>query len=202
MREACGATERSVVRLGVDCIADMALPSSLHGAMNPLLRRASMMYAAIHGRQEKVGTESGGSHTTPDDLGFSDARRGPFWSHGTSTGLAGLVLCPSGNVDANSGDWNDVRYVPKWPRSSINRNTSPRICVTLHLRAQRISDCPRATCVPVHDSAQLSGNLPQPFDVITRLSRIWLDKILGHEYARLNTWNFYWGSEGGGQYDL
>jgi hypothetical protein len=72
----------------------------------------------------------------------------------------------------------------------------------LHLRAERISDCPRATCVPVDDSAQLSRNLPQPFEAITRLSRISLDKISGQEYARLNIWPFYWGSEGGGQYDL
>ena len=152
--------------------------------------------------RKKLGLKAAVLTLLPMILVFPMLAAAQFWSHGTSTGLAGLVLCPSGNVDANSGDWNDVRYVPKWPRSSINRNTSPRICVTLHLRAQRISDCPRATCVPVHDSAQLSGNLPQPFDVITRLSRIWLDKILGHEYARLNTWNFYWGSEGGGQYDL
>jgi len=201
VRHAARRNDLSSIR-GVGRIADMTLPISLHGPMNPLLRRAAMMYAAIHGRQKKVGIESGGSHATPDDLGFSDARRGPFWSHGTSTGLAGLVLRPSGNVDANSGDWNDVRYVPKWPRSSANRNTSARICVTLHLRAERISDCPRATCVPVDDSAQLSRNLPQPFEAITRLSRISLDKISGQEYARLNIWPFYWGSEGGGQYDL
>jgi len=58
-------------------------------------------------------------------------------------------------VDADSRDRNDVQYVPKRSRPSPDRDTSSRTCFTLHLRPQRISDCPCTARIPLHDSAKL-----------------------------------------------
>jgi len=153
-------------RSGAGRIAEMRLTISLHGATDPLVSRAAMMYAAIHGRQKKVGAEGSRTHAAPDDIGISDARRGPFWSQRTSEGVAGPVVRASGDVDADSRDRNDVRYVPKRPRSSPDCNSSPRIRFNLHLCAERISHCPRTARVPFHDSAKLSCRLRQVYQAI------------------------------------
>jgi hypothetical protein len=136
------------------------LAVSLHGATDPLVSLAGMRYAAIHGRQKETGIAGSGAHATPDRFDISDARRGPFWSDRTRERVAGPALCAFGDVDADSRDRNDVRYVPKRTRPGSDRTTSPRIRFDLHLRPQRISHRPRAARILVFNSAKLSRNLP------------------------------------------
>jgi hypothetical protein len=142
--------------------APMRFTISLQGLTNPLLRSATMRYAAIHGRQKKVGVDGGRTHAAPDAHDISDACRGPFRTLRTGKGLASPALRTPGDVDANSGDWHDVRYVPERPRSRPDRNTSTRICFPLHLCAEWISHRPRATRVPIHDSIELIPRLRKP----------------------------------------
>ncbi len=170
-----GGTERKpaidCARGGAGRTAETRLTISLHGAMDPLVSRAAMMYAAIHGRQKKVGAKGSGTHAAPDDISVSDARRGPFWSQRASEGVAGPALRTSGDVDADSGDRNDVRYVPKRPGSSPDCDSSPRIRFNLHLCAERISHRPRTTRFPFHDSSKLSRrprHVYQAIDIFIR----------------------------------
>src|ERR1700733_908472 len=115
--------------------AEVRFTISLQGSMKPLLGAGAMRYAAIHARQKKVGVDGGRTHAAPDAHGVSDARRGPFRTLRTGEGLAGSALRTPGDVDADSGDWHDVRYVPKRPRSHTDRDTSPRTSFHLHLCA-------------------------------------------------------------------
>jgi hypothetical protein len=140
---------------GIGSAAEVRFTISLHGPMMSLLGARAMRYAAIHGRQKKVGVDGSRTHAAPDDYDISHARRGPFRTLRASEGLAGPALRTSGDVDADSGDWHDVRYVPKRPRSRSDRNSSPRIRFTLHLCAQRISYRSCATRVSFHDSVKL-----------------------------------------------
>src|ERR1700683_210650 len=120
---------------GTGGAAEFRFTISPQGSMNPLLRARAMRYAAIHGRQKKVGVDGSRTHAAPDAHGISDARRGPFRTLWTGEGLAGSALRTPGDVDADSGDWHDVRYVSKRPRSHPDRDTSPRTGFSLHLCA-------------------------------------------------------------------